>query len=132
MKNDTIFITVTSIKTANTNRKAITRIPDTKMSRGITKILLEEGLSKSVTGHVENGKPFLDVRLKYFGKAKEPCIAAIKYISKPGLRIYSDCNRIPKVLGGIGITILSTSHGLITDREARRKKIGGEILRHIW
>nr|YP_009920290.1 ribosomal protein S8 [Adiantum nelumboides]QMQ99246.1 ribosomal protein S8 [Adiantum nelumboides] len=130
--NNMISTTVTSIRNANTRRKAVTRIPATKMTRGIVQILLEEGFLKSVTEHAENGNNFLDVRLKYIGKGKDPYVTAIRYISKPGLRIYSDHLRTPKILGGMGITILSTSYGLITDREARRRKTGGEILRHIW
>nr|YP_009548787.1 ribosomal protein S8 [Cryptogramma acrostichoides]AYW15762.1 ribosomal protein S8 [Cryptogramma acrostichoides] len=132
MNNDATSTTITAIRNANTRRKAMTRIPATRMTKSIIKILLEEGFLKSVVEHKENGKNFSDVRLKYFGKKKEPYIAAIRCISKPGLRIYSDRQRIPKILGGMGITILSTSRGLITDREARRRKIGGEILCHIW
>nr|YP_010466127.1 ribosomal protein S8 [Haplopteris ensiformis]UQV94576.1 ribosomal protein S8 [Haplopteris ensiformis] len=132
MKNNAIFITVTSIRNANTKKKALTRIPNTKMAKSIVQILLQEGLLSDITEHMEGGNSFLDVRLKYFGKRKEPCITTIQYISKPGLRIYSDWSGIPKILGGIGIAILSTSRGVITDREARRKKIGGEILCHIW
>nr|YP_009549047.1 ribosomal protein S8 [Calciphilopteris ludens]AYW16022.1 ribosomal protein S8 [Calciphilopteris ludens] len=132
MNNDAISTTVTSIRNANTKRKAMTRIPATRMTRSIVQILLEEGFLESVAEHGENGKNFLDVRLKYFGRGKEPYIAAIKCISKPGLRIYSDHGEIPKILGGMGIAILSTSRGLITDREARRNKTGGEILCHIW
>nr|YP_009549133.1 ribosomal protein S8 [Haplopteris elongata]AYW16195.1 ribosomal protein S8 [Haplopteris elongata] len=132
MKNNAIFITVTSIRNANINKKALTRIPNTKMTKSIVQILLEEGLLRDITEHVEGENSFLDVRLKYFGKRKEPCITTIQYISKPGLRIYSGWSGIPKILGGIGIAISSTSRGLITDREARRKKIGGEILCHIW
>nr|YP_009549220.1 ribosomal protein S8 [Llavea cordifolia]AYW16369.1 ribosomal protein S8 [Llavea cordifolia] len=132
MNNDAISTTVTAIRNANTKRKAMTRIPATRMTRSIAQISLEEGFLKSVVEHKENGKNFSDVRLKYFGKKKEPYIAAIRCISKPGLRIYYDRQRIPKILGGMGITILSTSYGLITDREARRRKTGGEILRHIW
>nr|YP_009547679.1 ribosomal protein S8 [Antrophyum semicostatum]AYW16282.1 ribosomal protein S8 [Antrophyum semicostatum] len=132
MKNDTIFITVTSLRNANIRKKAMTRIPGTKMTRGIVQILLEEGFPKSMTEHVKDGNTSLDVKLKYFGKRKEPCITTIKYISKPGLRIYSGWSEIPKILGGMGIAISSTSRGLITDREARRLKIGGEISRHIW
>lgn len=132
MNNDAISTTVTSIRNANTKRKAMTRIPATQMTRGIVRILLEEGFIKSVAEHGKNGKNFLDIRLKYFGRGKEPSIAAINCISKPGLRIYYDCKRIPKIFGGMGIAILSTSRGLITDREARRNKTGGEILCHIW
>nr|NP_848095.2 ribosomal protein S8 [Adiantum capillus-veneris]Q85FI7.2 RecName: Full=Small ribosomal subunit protein uS8c; AltName: Full=30S ribosomal protein S8, chloroplastic [Adiantum capillus-veneris]AAP29426.2 ribosomal protein S8 [Adiantum capillus-veneris] len=132
MNNDAISTTVTSIRNANTKRKAMTRIPVTKMTRGIVQILLEEGFLKSVTEHTEGGKIFMDVKLRYFGKEKKPYVATIRYISKPGLRIYCDHIRIPKILGGMGIAILSTSYGLITDREARRRKTGGEILCHIW
>nr|YP_010145586.1 ribosomal protein S8 [Coniogramme intermedia]QQO79457.1 ribosomal protein S8 [Coniogramme intermedia] len=124
--------TVTAIRNANTKKKAMTRIPATGMTRSIARILLEEGFPRSVMEHRENGKNFSDVRLKYFGKRKEPYITAIKCISKPGLRIYHDHQRIKKILGGMGTTILSTSCGLITDREARRRKTGGEIPRHIW
>nr|YP_009549393.1 ribosomal protein S8 [Scoliosorus ensiformis]AYW16542.1 ribosomal protein S8 [Scoliosorus ensiformis] len=132
MKNDTIFITVTSIRNANIKRKALTRIPGTRITRSIVKILLEEGFLKSVTEHAKDGNIFLDLRLKYFGKGKEPCITTLKYISKPGLRIYSHWNAIPKILGGMGIAISSTSRGLITDRKARQMKIGGEMPFQIW
>lgn len=77
-------------------------------------------------------KDFMDVTLKYSGKKKKPYMTALKRISKPGLKIYSDHRRMPRVLGGMGIVILSTSYGLMTDREARQKKIGGEILCYIW
>nr|YP_009548266.1 ribosomal protein S8 [Onychium japonicum]AYW14812.1 ribosomal protein S8 [Onychium japonicum] len=132
MSNDVTSTTATAIRNANTRRKAIIKIPATRMTRSIVQIPLEEGFLKSVAEHKENGKNFLDIRLKYFGKTKEPYIATIGCISKPGLRIYCDHRKIPEILGGMGIAILSTSHGLITDREARRKKIGGEILRRIW
>nr|YP_009548526.1 ribosomal protein S8 [Tryonia myriophylla]AYW15347.1 ribosomal protein S8 [Tryonia myriophylla] len=132
MSNDATSITATAIRNANTRKKAVIKIPATKMTRSIVQIPFEEGFLKSVAEHKENGKDFLDVRLKYFGKKKKPYITTIGCISKPGLRLYCDRRRIPEVLGGMGIAILSTSHGLITDREARRKKIGGEILRHIW
>ena len=107
-------------------------IPATKITERIVQILVEEGFLKNAVKHKDNGKEFLDVSLKYLGKKKDPYIAVIKRISKPGLRVYSDCRQIPKILGGMGITFSSTSHGLITDREARHKKIGGEILCHIW
>nr|YP_010376792.1 ribosomal protein S8 [Adiantum malesianum]UPV69556.1 ribosomal protein S8 [Adiantum malesianum] len=132
MNNDAISTTVTSTRNANTRKKAMIRIPATKMTRGIVQILLEEGFLRSVTEHTETNKNFLDVRLRYFGKKRDPYVTAIRHISKPGLRVYSDHKRIKKILGGMGITILSTSYGLITDREARRRKTGGEILRHIW
>nr|YP_010027130.1 ribosomal protein S8 [Acrostichum speciosum]QOS04119.1 ribosomal protein S8 [Acrostichum speciosum] len=108
------------------------RIPATRITKSIVQISFEEGFLKSVTEHKESDKNFLDVRLKYFGRKKEPYITTIKCISKPGLKIYSDHKRIPKILGGMGIAILSTSCGFLTDREARQRQIGGEILCHVW
>lgn len=102
------------------------------MTARIVQILAEEGFIKSAVKHRDNGKEFLDVSLKYLGRKRDPHIAVIRRISKPGLRVYSDHREIPKILGGMGIAILSTSRGLVTDREARHKKIGGEILCHIW
>nr|YP_009548700.1 ribosomal protein S8 [Gastoniella chaerophylla]AYW15675.1 ribosomal protein S8 [Gastoniella chaerophylla] len=132
MSNDATSTTATAIRNANTIKKAVIKIPATRLTRSIVQISFEEGFLKNVAEHKENGKDFLDVRLKYFGKRKEPYIAIIRCISKPGLRIYCDRRRIPEILGGMGIAILSTSHGLITDRQARSNKIGGEILRCIW
>nr|YP_010988815.1 ribosomal protein S8 [Dryopteris championii]YP_010988871.1 ribosomal protein S8 [Dryopteris podophylla]WOR84651.1 ribosomal protein S8 [Dryopteris championii]WOR84707.1 ribosomal protein S8 [Dryopteris podophylla] len=108
------------------------RILATKMAERIVQILAEEGFVENAVKHKDNGKEFSDVRLRYLGKKKDPYIAVIRRISKPGLRVYSDRRQIPKILGGMGIAISSTSRGLITDREARQEKIGGEILRHIW
>lgn len=102
------------------------------MTRSIVQISLEEGFIRSVAEHKESRKEFPDVSLKYFGKKREPYFAAIRCISKPGLRIYSDCRDIPKILGGMGIAIPPTSYGLVTDREARQRKIGGELPCHIW
>nr|YP_008474599.1 ribosomal protein S8 [Marsilea crenata]AGI51541.1 ribosomal protein S8 [Marsilea crenata] len=132
MTDDTISTMITTIRNANTRRKVAVRVPATRMTRRIGRILLEEGFIKSVAEHKENMKEFLDVSLRYQGKKKEPCITTIKRISKPGLRVHCDHKRIPRVLGGMGIVILSTSSGLMTDREARRRRIGGEILCQVW
>nr|YP_009691047.1 ribosomal protein S8 [Saccoloma inaequale]QEG57827.1 ribosomal protein S8 [Saccoloma inaequale] len=132
MNNDTISAAVTSIRNANTRRKAMIRIPATKMTKGIVQIPLKEGFLKDVAEHRENKKEFLDVSLKHSGKKKEPYIAAVKRISKPGLRVYSNHREIPKILGGMGIAIPPTSYGLVTDREARQRKIGGEVPCHVW
>ncbi|KAH7436978.1 hypothetical protein KP509_05G049100 [Ceratopteris richardii] len=113
-------------------KKDMIRIPATKMTKNIVQILLAEGFLKSVTEHRENKKDFLDIRLKYFGRKKEPYITEIKSISKPGLKVHYDGKNTPKILGGMGIAILSTSCGLLTDREARQQKIGGEILCNVW
>nr|QKV47299.1 ribosomal protein S8 [Nephrolepis cordifolia] len=132
MANDTISTVLTAIRNGNIRRKAMITIPATKITERIVQILVEEGFLKNAVKHKDNGKEFPDVSLKYLGKKKDPYIAVIKRISKPGLRVYSDRRQIPKILDGMGIAISSTSHGLITDREARHKKIGGEILCHIW
>ena len=102
------------------------------MTERIVQISEGEGFIKGAAKHRGNGKEFSDVSLKYLGKKKDPYIAVAKRISKPGLRVYSDHREIPKILGGMGIATLPTSRGLITDREARHKKIGGEISCHIW
>nr|YP_010518368.1 ribosomal protein S8 [Dryopteris sparsa]UXN84864.1 ribosomal protein S8 [Dryopteris sparsa] len=132
MNNDAISTALTATRNGNTRRKAMIRILATKMAERIVQILVEEGFIENAVKHKDNGKEFSDVRLRYLGKKKDPYIAVIRRISKPGLRVYSDRRQIPKILGGMGIAISSTSRGLITDREARQKKIGGEILRHIW
>nr|QUS63574.1 ribosomal protein S8 [Dryopteris crassirhizoma] len=123
---------LTAIRNGNARRRAMIRIPATKVTERIVQILAEEGFIKDAVKHKDNGKEFPDVSLRYLGKKKDPYVAVIKRISKPGLRVYSDRRQIPKILGGMGIAISSTSHGLVTDREARHRKIGGEILRHIW
>nr|YP_009690958.1 ribosomal protein S8 [Pecluma dulcis]QEG57738.1 ribosomal protein S8 [Pecluma dulcis] len=133
MANDAISTALTAIRNGNTTRKAIIEIPATKMTERIIEVLVEEGFIKNaVKRKGNNGKEFMDVSLKFLGKKKDPYIAVIRRISKPGLRIYSNRRQIPKILGGMGIAISSTSHGLITDREARHKDIGGEILCHVW
>nr|QKV47497.1 ribosomal protein S8 [Platycerium bifurcatum] len=133
MANDAISTALTAIRNGNTRKKAIIRIPATKITERILEILVEEGFIRNAVKHKHNnGKAFIDVSLRYFGKKRDPYIAVIRRISKPGLRVYLDRRQIPKILGGMGIAISSTSHGLITDREARQKKIGGEILCHVW
>nr|YP_010616266.1 ribosomal protein S8 [Elaphoglossum yoshinagae]WAU47638.1 ribosomal protein S8 [Elaphoglossum yoshinagae] len=132
MNNDAIATALTAIRNGIIRRKAIIKIPSTKVAERIVQILVQEGFVKNVVKHKDNGKEFPDVSLKYLGKRKDPYVAIVKRISKPGLRVYSDRRQIPKILGGMGIAISSTSHGLMTDREARQKRIGGEILRHVW
>nr|YP_010702195.1 ribosomal protein S8 [Asplenium castaneoviride]YP_010702283.1 ribosomal protein S8 [Asplenium ruprechtii]WCL38461.1 ribosomal protein S8 [Asplenium castaneoviride]WCL38549.1 ribosomal protein S8 [Asplenium castaneoviride]WCL38637.1 ribosomal protein S8 [Asplenium ruprechtii] len=132
MNNDSLSAALTAIRNANTRKKSMIRIPATKITARIVQISVEEGFIKSAVKYKNDKKEFLDVSLKYFGKKKDPSIAVIRRISKPGLRVYSDHREIPKILGGMGIAILPTSHGLLTDREARYNKIGGEISCHIW
>ena len=106
-------------------------VPSSNTKKSIAKILLNEGYIKSVD-YVEDGhQGSMKITLKYV-EGKQPVIAGLKRISKPGLRVYASCEELPKVLGGLGIAIISTSKGLMTDKEARKNAIGGEVLAYIW
>jgi small subunit ribosomal protein S8 len=129
MGNDTIANMITSIRNANLGKIKTVQVPATNTTRDIAKILLREGF---IEDFVDNEKNVLILNLKYQGKKKKAYITTLRRISKSGLRIYSNHKEIPKVLGGMGIVILSTSGGIMTDREARKKKIGGELLCYVW
>lgn len=134
MGKDTIADIITSIRNADMNRKGTVRIPSTNITENLVKILLREGFIENVRKHQENNKYFLVLSLRHRRNRKGPCktVLNLKRISRPGLRIYSSYQRIPRILGGMGIVILSTSRGIMTDREARLEGIGGEILCYIW
>nr|YP_009540497.1 ribosomal protein S8 [Ricotia davisiana]AYQ22500.1 ribosomal protein S8 [Ricotia davisiana] len=134
MGKDTIADIITSIRNADMNRKGTVRIGSTNITESIVKIFLREGFIENVRKHRENNQYFLILTLRHRRTKKESykTILNLKRISRPGLRIYSNFQRIPRILGGIGIVILSTSQGIMTDREARLKRIGGEILCYIW
>lgn len=132
MSNDTIANMITSIRNANLEKTKTVEVSATNITRNIGKILLQEGFIENFREHQENKNSFLIFTLKYQGRKKKPYITTLRRISKPGLRMYSNHKEIPKVLGGMGIVILSTSQGIMTDREAREKQIGGEILCYVW
>nr|YP_009435347.1 ribosomal protein S8 [Lobelia patula]ATG25348.1 ribosomal protein S8 [Lobelia patula] len=137
MGKDTIADILTSIRNADMARKRVVRITFTTINESIVKILLREGFIENVRKHQENNKSFLVLTLRYRRNRNEPYIITrkilnLKRISRPGLRIYSNYQRIPRILGGMGIVILSTSRGIMTDREARLERIGGECLCYIW
>nr|ARI46828.1 ribosomal protein S8 [Olax imbricata] len=135
MGTDTIADIITSIRNVDMNRKGMVRITSTNITENIVKILLQEGFIENVRKHRESNKYFLVSTLRHKRNRKEPYrrnSLNLKRISHPGLRIYSNYQRIPKILGGMGIVILSTSQGIMTDREARLARIGGEILCYIW
>nr|YP_009945451.1 ribosomal protein S8 [Sicyos edulis]QIT04168.1 ribosomal protein S8 [Sicyos edulis]QOE55981.1 ribosomal protein S8 [Sicyos edulis] len=134
MGKDTIANIITSIRNADMNRKGMVRIPSTNINENIVKILLREGFIENVRKHRESNKDFWVLTLRHRRNRKGPykTIFNLKRISRPGLRIYSNYQRIPRILGGMGIVILSTSRGIMTDREARLQGIGGEILCYIW
>nr|QXO04581.1 30S ribosomal protein S8 [Hetaeria anomala]QXO05703.1 30S ribosomal protein S8 [Zeuxine flava]QXO05789.1 30S ribosomal protein S8 [Zeuxine nervosa] len=131
MGRDIIADIITSIRNADMDQKERVKIVSTNITKNIVKILLREGFIENVRKHKESQKNFLVSTLRHrkTGKGKK---RILKRISRPGLRIYSNYQRIPKILGGMGIVILSTSQGIMTDREARLEKIGGEILCYIW
>lgn len=131
---DTIADILTLIRNADMNRKRTVQIPLTNIIETIVKILLQEGFVENVRKHRESNKDFLVLTLRYRRNRKRSykTFLNLKRISTPGLRIYSNYQQIPRVLGGMGIVILSTSRGIMTDREARLERIGGEVLCYIW
>nr|YP_010985356.1 ribosomal protein S8 [Allium splendens]WOK81512.1 ribosomal protein S8 [Allium splendens] len=132
MGRDAIADIITSIRNANMSKNGTVRIVSTNITENIVKILLREGFIENVRKHQESNKNFLVSTLHHKRTRKGIYKTILKRISRPGLRIYSNYKKIPKILGGMGIVILSTSQGIMTDREARLEKIGGEILCYIW
>lgn len=130
--NDTIADMLTRIRNANLARHQTTQVPATRMTQSIARVLKDEGFIADYETVGDGVKRHLVVSLKYGGKNRKPLITALKRVSKPGLRVYSNRKELPRVLGGIGIAIISTSSGIMTDREARRTGIGGEVLCYVW
>ena len=132
MVTDTIADMLTRIRNANMVKHQIVQIPVTKMSSAIASILKEEGFIEDFNNYQEDNKQYLLLSLKYIGKSRQPVISKIKRISKPGLRVYSKSNDLPKVLDNLGIAIMSTSKGVMTNFKAKELGIGGEVLCYIW
>ena len=132
MVNDTIADMLTRIRNANLAKHQIVQIPLTKITRNIAQVLLDENLIASFEELKNGTKSSLLLSLKYSGKDRTPTITTIKRISKPGLRVYSEAKKMPRVLGGFGTAIVSTSRGLMTDSMARQENVCGEILCYIW
>jgi small subunit ribosomal protein S8 len=129
---DTISDMLTRIRNACAVRHPTTQVPTTKMTRSIAQVLKDEGFIEDYEEVGEGINKQLILSLKYKGKNRQPLINTLKRISKPGLRVYSSSSDLPRVLGGIGIAIVSTSRGIMTDREARKQRVGGEVLCYIW
>ncbi len=128
--SDVIADMLTRIRNANNAKHASVDIPASNMKKAIADILLAEGYIKSYEV-VEDGKQgIIRITLKYIGKQK--VIQGLRRVSKPGLRIYASSEDMPKVMGGLGIAIVSTSKGLMTDKKARKENIGGEVLAFVW
>lgn len=134
MVTDPISDMLTRIRNAQMVKHQIVQIPYTKILVAITNILKEEGFIKDFENYIENNRSYILVSLKYKvkGKYREPVIANIKRISKPGLRVYSNSKKLPRVLNNLGIAIISTSKGLMTNLKAQELGIGGEVLCYIW
>jgi small subunit ribosomal protein S8 len=128
---DTIADLLTRIRNANSAKHDSVEIPASNMKKAIVQILADEGYVKNYTV-IEDGKQgIIKVNLKY-GEGKTPVIKGLRRVSKPGLRIYSNAEELPRVLKGLGIAVISTSRGVMTDRQARKENIGGEVLAFIW
>ena len=129
---DPIADMLTRIRNANTAKHDTVDVPSSKMKLAIAKILLDEGYIKSYD-LVDNGN-FKDIQitLKYGKDKNEKIISGLQRISKPGLRVYASKEELPKVLGGLGVAIISTNQGVVTDKEARKLGVGGEVLAFVW
>ena len=128
---DPIADMLTRIRNANTVKHEVVDIPSSNIKKSIAQILLDEGYIKSFD-IIDDGKQgVIRVALKYSGN-KQKVITGLKRISKPGLRVYARKEQIPKVLGGLGIAIISTSSGIMTDKKARLQGVGGEVLCYVW
>ncbi len=130
--SDPIADMLTRIRNANTAKHDTVDVPASKMKEAIANILLEEGYIKAVD-MVEEGKfKTIRITLKYGKDKNEKVITGIKRISKPGLRVYAGKDELPKVLGGLGVAIISTNKGVLTDKQAREAQVGGEVLAFVW
>lgn len=132
MVTDTISDMLTRIRNANMVKHQIVQIPSTKMSLSIAEIMKEEGYIEDFENYTEDKKNYLLISLKYVGKSRNPVICKLERVSKPGLRVYSKSKNLPKILDDLGIAIISTSKGLMTNIKARELGVGGEILCYIW
>ena len=128
---DAIADLLTRIRNASSAKHETVEIPSSNMKKAICQILLDEGYIKSFTVTDDGKQGIIKVTLKY-GEGKKPVITGLRRVSKPGLRIYTSVEDMPKVLKGLGIAIVSTSKGVMTDRQSRKENVGGEILAFVW
>jgi small subunit ribosomal protein S8 len=133
MMTDPIADLLTRIRNANMAFHDVTSMPSSKLKEALAKILQSEGFIEryEIADRADKPGKVLTIHLKYTTDRKRS-ISGLKRVSKPGLRVYSKADSVPRVLGGLGIAILSTNQGLLTDREARERKVGGEVLCHVW
>jgi len=128
---DPIADLLTRIRNANTVGHEVVDVPASKIKKGILEIMLNEGYIKRFEEYNDGTMPMLRITMKY-GESKERVITGLKRISKPGLRVYTSKDEIPKVLNGLGTAIISTPKGLLVDRDARKVNVGGEVICYIW
>ena len=130
--SDTIADMLTRIRNANSAKHETVDIPASNMKKAIAQILVDEGYVKEYKV-IEDGKQgIIRIALKYQGASRTPVLQGLRRVSKPGLRIYSSCEDMPRVMKGIGTAIVSTSKGVMTDKAARKENVGGEVLAFIW
>jgi small subunit ribosomal protein S8 len=130
--SDPIADMLTRIRNANSAKHTTVDVPSSKMKVAIAGILVKEGYLKGYEILEDGIKKTMRITIKYGRDRNEKVITGIKRISKPGLRVYASCDEMPKVLGGLGCAIVSTNKGIITDKEARKLGIGGEVLAFVW
>ena len=128
---DPIADMLTRIRNANSQKHESVQVPASNMKKAIAQILLEEGYIKGYQVTEDNKQGMIDITLKY-GANKEKAITGLKRVSKPGLRVYATKDELPRVYRGLGIAIISTSQGIMTDKKARLANVGGEVLAFIW
>ena len=128
---DSIADMLTRIRNANSAKHDTGQIPASNMKKAIAQILVDEGYVKSFKVIDDGKQGMIEIALKY-GPNKSQVITGLRRVSKPGLRIYTNCEEMPKVMKGLGVAILSTSKGVMTDKEARKANVGGEVLAFIW
>ena len=130
--SDPIADMLTRIRNANTAKHDVVDVPASKMKIAIAEILLKEGYIKAYDVEEVGSFKTIHITLKYGKDKNEKVISGLKRISKPGLRVYANSEELPKVLGGLGIAIVSTNKGVLTDKEARKANVGGEVLAFVW
>ena len=128
--SDPIADMLTRIRNASSARHDDVLVPNSRVKLAIAKILKDEGFIVDFTEHQEGPRNFLKIQLKYVGRV--PVVSGLKRISKPGLRVYAAKTDIPRVLGGLGLVIVSTSQGIMTGQQARKGQLGGEVLAYVW
>ncbi|MCM8710784.1 30S ribosomal protein S8 [Clostridium sp. SYSU_GA19001] len=128
---DPIADLLTRIRNANVVRHEIVEVPSSNIKKAVANIMLQEGYLKNIEEYNDGSVPMLRLSMKY-GANKQRVITGLRRISKPGLRVYCRKEEIPKVLNGLGVAVISTSKGIVTDREARKLGLGGEVICYIW